>query len=364
MQPFVNPNIAGMTPYQPGKPVDELARELGLTDIVKLASNENPRGPGGAVQAAITAASSELSRYPDGNGYYLKQALAAHHQVDVAQITLGNGSNDVLELAAKMALVPGKQGIIAEHSFVVYRLAIASCGAQRVEVPARNFGADLDAMLTAVTADTSIIFLANPNNPTGTWVDEAALCAFLDALDPRVWVVLDEAYFEYVDAAGYPNGVALTGRYPNLIVTRTFSKIHALAALRVGYSISQPEAADLMNRGRQPFNVNSIAQAAAIAALADDEFVVTSREMNRAALVQLTEGLDRLGFEHIPSVGNFLCFDAGNREAGALNQALLREGVIVRPVAEYGLANYLRVSAGLPQENARFLESLERIVRS
>jgi histidinol-phosphate aminotransferase len=244
---------------------------------------------------------------------------------------------------------------------VVYRLAVASCGCDLVEVPAVGYGTDLAAFLDAVTDRTAIVFLANPNNPTGTWVNDADLTAFLDALPDRVWVVLDEAYAEYVDAHGYPDGIALQRRYPNLIVTRTFSKIHALAALRIGYAVSTPEVADLMNRARQPFNVNALGLAAAEAALEDQEFVSTSRALNAAGMGLLIGGAERLGLGYIPSAGNFLAIEIGP-DAPNVYQRLLREGVIVRPIAEYGLPNHLRVSIGLPEENERFLETLARVL--
>jgi len=357
----INPNIAGLTPYKPGKPVDELTRELGITDVIKLASNENPRGPGDAVLSAIRGASGNLSRYPDGNGFALKQALARKLGVGIENVTLGNGSNDVLDLAARMAIAPGASGIIADHAFVVYSLAVTIAGGRVIKTPARNFGADLDAMLAAVTPDTAIIFLANPNNPTGTWVPEVELVRLLDALPSHVWMVLDEAYFEYVDAPGYPDGVALLARYPNLIVTRTFSKIHGLAALRVGYAVSSPEAADLMNRVRQPFNVNALGLAAAVAALGDQDYVTQSRALNRDGLAAMATGLERLGLRYIPSAGNFIAFEPG-RDGLAVYQALLREGVIVRPIAEYGLPDHLRVTVGLPSETERFLAALERVL--
>ena len=357
----INPNIAGLTPYKPGKPVDELTRELGITDVIKLASNENPRGPGEAVLSAIRGASGNLSRYPDGNGFALKQALARKLGVGIENVTLGNGSNDVLDLAARMAIAPGASGIIADHAFVVYSLAVTIAGGRVIKTPARNFGADLDAMLAAVTPDTAIVFLANPNNPTGTWVPEVELVRLLDALPSHVWMVLDEAYFEYVDAPGYPDGVALLARYPNLIVTRTFSKIHGLAALRVGYALSSPEAADLMNRVRQPFNVNALGLAAAVAALGDQDYVMQSRALNRDGLAAMAAGLERLGLRYIPSAGNFIAFEPG-RDGLAVYQALLREGVIVRPIAEYGLPDHLRVTVGLPSETARFLAALERVL--
>ena len=355
-----NPHIAALTPYQPGKPIDEVTRELGLSSVLKLASNENPRGPGGAVREALSAACESLSLYPDGNAFYLKEALAAHLGVRPEQLTMGNGSNDVLDLAARCALTAGAETIVSEHAFVVYRLATACAGGSLVEVPARAHGADLQRMLDAVTDATAIIFLANPNNPTGTWVPQAEVEAFLERVPAHIWVVLDEAYFEYVDHPDYPDGIALQARYPNLIVTRTFSKIHGLASLRVGYAVSSPEIADLLNRARQPFNVNSFALAAAQAALADGEFVATSRQLNTQGMQELEAGLQQLGLGFIPSVGNFVTFEVGN--AAQTYQALLQQGVIVRPVAEYGLPQHLRVTVGLPEQNARFLATLESVL--
>lgn len=360
MKGAVHPGIAGLTPYQTGKPIDELARELGISDIIKLASNENPRGPGPLVRERLMAVAASLSRYPDGGGYLLKQALSGHLGVEANRLTLGNGSNDVLDLTGRMSLTPGAEVMVAEHAFVVYRLVAASCGATLIEVPAVSYGADLPAMRDAITDRTALIFLANPNNPTGTWVTESALVDFLDAVPERVWVVLDEAYAEYVAAAEYPDGLKLLERYSNLIVTRTFSKIHALASLRIGYAVSTPEVADLMNRARQPFNVNAMAMAAAEAALHDQEFVSTSRALNRAGLAGLAAGFDRLGLEYIPSAGNFLTVAVP--DAPGTYQALLRAGVIVRPIAEYGLPGHLRVSVGLPEENQRLLETLARLL--
>jgi histidinol-phosphate aminotransferase len=357
----INERIAGLQPYKPGKPVDELTRELGITDIVKLASNENPRGPGPLVHNAISEASVSLSRYPDGNGYVLKEALVERLGVSEAQLTLGNGSNDVLDLVARVAVEPGYEAIIAEHSFVVYRLAVTCCGGSLVTVPARDYGTDLDGFLDAVTDKTRVVFIANPNNPTGTWVRRDDFTAFMDALPDRIWVVLDEAYFEYVEDPDYPDGIALLERYPNLVVTRTFSKIHGLAALRVGYGVSSEGFADLLNRARQPFNVGSLGLTAAASALADQEFVSTSLEINRAGMREVTSGLEALGLEYIPSAGNFVSFDCG-RPGPEVFDALLREGVIVRPVAEYGLPQHIRVSIGLPDENARFVDALKRVL--
>ena len=356
----INPRIAGLSPYKPGKPVEEVARELGINDIVKLASNENPRGPGAKVQQAIAEAATELSRYPDGGGFALKARLSEKIGVDASQLTLGNGSNDVLDLIARVVLEPGAQAIIAEHSFVVYRLAVTCCGGDLVTVPAKNYGADLVGMLAAVTDETRLIFIANPNNPTGTRTPGSELLPFLQAVPEHVWVVLDEAYLEYVEDEDHVNGATLLAQFPNLIVTRTFSKVYGLAAVRFGYGASSPAFADLLNRARQPFNVNSLAMAASLAALEDDDYVKESVALNRAGMTQMTEGLTRLGYDFIPSAGNFVAFNCA--EPGQdLFQRLLQEGVIVRAIGEYGLPNHVRVSIGLESENERFLSVLAKV---
>lgn len=356
----INPRIAALNPYKPGKPVEEVARELGINDIVKLASNENPRGPGDKVQLAIAEAATELSRYPDGGGFALKARLAEKIGVESNQLTLGNGSNDVLDLIARVVLEPGAQAIIAEHSFVVYRLAVTCCGGDLITVPAANYGADLSAMLAAITDKTRLIFIANPNNPTGTRTPGSELLPFLQAVPEHVWVVLDEAYLEYVEEEDHLNGVSLLDRFPNLIVTRTFSKVYGLAAVRFGYGVSSAAFADLLNRARQPFNVNSLAMAASMAALEDDDYVTESVALNRAGMAQMTEGLTALGYDFIPSAGNFVAFDSAEPGDG-LFQRMLHEGVIVRPIAEYGLPNHVRVSIGLASENERFLAVLAKV---
>ena len=334
-------------------------RERGVANAVKLASNENPCGPGQRVRRAM--ASADLSRYPDGTGFRLKAALSEHLGVDTSRITLGNGSNDVLDLAARVAVSPDTRGVIDEHCFVVYPLAITAANGEVARVPSRDWGHDLDALAAAVDERTRIVYLANPNNPTGTWFDAAALDAFLSAVSPHVWVVLDEAYAEYVTHPGYPDGIRLIERHPNLIVTRTFSKIHALAALRIGYSVSSPEFADLLNRVRQPFNANSLALAAAEAALADTEHVAESQRLNSAGMVRLTEGFTALSLGWIPSAGNFVTVRLGpGYDAARVYDALLDDGVIVRPVANYGMPEHLRVTVGLPDENDRFLTALAR----
>lgn len=334
-------------------------RERGVADAVKLASNENPRGPGRLVLEAM--ASADLSRYPDGTGFRLKAALSEHLGVDTSRITLGNGSNDVLDLAARVAISPGTRGVIDEHCFVVYPLAITAANGDVARVPSRDWGHDLDALAAAVDERTRIVYLANPNNPTGTWFDEASLDAFLAAVPRQVWVVLDEAYAEYVADPGYPHGIRLVERHPNLIVTRTFSKIHALAALRIGYSVSSPEFADLLNRVRQPFNANSLGLAAAEATLADTEHVAESRRLNSDGMARLAEGFTALSLEWIPSAGNFVTVRLGPaHDAAKVYDALLDDGVIVRPVANYGMPEHLRVTVGLPDENERFLAALAR----
>ncbi len=351
------PGVRGLQPYQPGKPVEALEREYGVTNAVKLASNENPAGPSPKVTEVVWRAVGDITRYPDGNGFGLKHALAGHLGVEAAQITLGNGSNDVLELVARTFASPGQGIVYSEHAFAVYPLAAQAVGARGVAVPAREWGHDLAAMAAAVDETTRVVFIANPNNPTGTWVTREALAAFLDAVPDTVIVVVDEAYFEYVDLAEYPDAVSWLVRHPNLVVTRTFSKAHGLAGLRVGYAVSSPEIAELLNRVRQPFNVNSLAQCAAVAALGDHDYVVQSRELNRAERARLCRALDDLGLAYIPSVGNFVAVDVGG-PAAAVYEALLRRGVIVRPVAGYGMPSHLRVTVGLPGEDDRLLDAL------
>ena len=358
----VHSGIASLQAYQTGKPIDELTRELGITDIVKLASNENPRGPSAGVRAAIQAQMGTLSRYPDGGGYHLRGALSDNLGVNGDQITLGNGSNDVLDLITRVVVEPGYEAIVAQHSFVVYRLSVACAGGVLVTVPAQNYGADLAGMLAAITPKTRVIFIANPNNPTGTWVAKAALQEFLAQVPANVWVVLDEAYAEFGDHADYPDGLTLLAEFPNLIVTRTFSKVHGLASLRIGYGVSSAGFADLLNRARQPFNVNSLGLAAATAAVADKNFVAESVALNNQGMQQIVAGLERLQLTHIPSLGNFVSFDCGH-PGGEIFQALLHQGVIIRPIAEYDLPQHLRVSVGLEQENERFLLALAKVLQ-
>ncbi|GAB3394626.1 pyridoxal phosphate-dependent aminotransferase [Azotobacter armeniacus] len=359
------PGVQKLSPYVPGKPVDELARELNLDPaaIVKLASNENPLGPSPRVLEAIRGELAELTRYPDGSGFELKYRLAERCGVVPAQITLGNGSNDILDLIARAWLAPGLNAVFSEHAFAVYPISTQAAGSEGRVVPAKNYGHDLQAMLAAIDADTRVVFLANPNNPTGTWFGPDALERFLARVPERVLVVLDEAYIEYASGDELPDGLEYLARYPNLLVSRTFSKAYGLAALRVGYAVSTPEVAAVLNRVRQPFNVNSLAQVAACAALRDAEYLAEGRRINDAGMAQLEAGLGELGLSWIPSKGNFIAVDFG-RDAASINAALLCEGVIVRPVAGYGMPTFLRVSIGLPEENARFLAALKKVLAS
>jgi histidinol-phosphate aminotransferase len=350
--------VRALAPYQPGKPIAELAREMGLDEagIVKLASNENPRGIGPRTRAAIDAALADIARYPDGNGFELKQALAKRYGVDMASIVLGNGSNDVLELVAAAFLGPGRAAVFSQHAFAVYPLATQARGARAIVVPARDYGHDLDAMVKALDDETYVVWVANPNNPTGTFVRHDALETFLRRIPERVLVVLDEAYNEYLPRELRGDTVKLLKRHPNLVVTRTFSKAYGLAGLRVGYALAHASVADVMNRVRQPFNVNSIALAAARAALDDMEFVARSYAENLQGMRQLEEGARALGLDYIPSHGNFLTIRFGR--AAEIYKRLLRRGVIVRPVAGgYGLPEHLRVTVGTAQENERFLSA-------
>ncbi len=353
--------VRGLHPYSPGKPVSELERELGIRNIVKLASNENPLGPSELATSAISGVLSELTRYPDGSGYQLKQALKTHCGALVEGITLGNGSNDVLDLITRAYAGPHDEVIYSQYAFAVYALSTQAVGARAVVAPAWNWGHDLDAMFAAITDQTKLIFIANPNNPTGTAIAQEALLDFLNRVPERVIVVLDEAYCEYIDDPDFPNGLDLLAQFPNLIVTRTFSKAWGLASLRVGYSVSSPEIANILNRVRHPFNVNSFALAAAEAVLKDSAYLAKGCRINSEGMAQLEKGFDSLGLEYIPSKGNFICVDV-RRDGGEVYQQLLSKGVIVRPVGNYGMPNHLRISIGLVEENERFLTALKEVL--
>lgn len=350
------PGVRGLVPYEPGKPIEELERELGVKNAIKLASNENPYGPSPRAQAAAVAALGHVSRYPDGGAFALKRALAGRLYVGERQITLGNGSNDVLELIARTFLSPGEVAVCDQFAFAAYPISVRGIGAEMIMVPSRDYAHDLEAMASALSPAVRMVFLANPNNPTGTWFSRDDLERFLAACPKSTIVVLDEAYFEYVSDAAYPDGRTFLDRHPNLIVVRTFSKVYGLAGLRLGFALSSPALADLMNRLRQPFNVNAVAQAAAIAALEDQAYVAEMAAINAQEREALRTSLAALGVTALPSVGNFLCLKVG--DAPRLYQALLRTGVIVRPLGPYGMPHHVRVTVGRPEENARFLREL------
>ncbi len=364
---LIAPNhIKEIQPYIPGKPIDDLVRELGLKpeQVVKLASNENPLGMPESAKKAIERELKSLGRYPDPGGYALKQVIAKRLDVPAGWITLGNGSNDILELVGMALLEPGYSAVYSQFAFVVYRLATQARGAEHLMVAAKEFGHDLDGMFDAIAPNTRVVFIANPNNPTGTFLSAEQIARFLERVQAvhgnRVTVVLDEAYNEYLPADLRIDSVALVKRFANLVVSRSFSKAYGLAGLRVGFGLAQPALTDLMARVRQPFNVNSLAQAAAIAAFQDDEFLARSAEINASGKKQLQEAFDRLKLKYVPSYANFVLVHVG--DANAINQALLKRGVIVRPVSADGLPEWLRISIGLPQENAILIHALTEVL--
>ena len=355
------PYIRAIAPYQPGKPISELERELGITGIVKLASNENPLGCSPLAVSAMHEAIKTIALYPDGNGFELKDALSRRYGVGHERIVLGNGSNDMLELAARAFLTVGDKAVYSAHAFAVYPLATQAVGGVGVSVPAIDFGHDLNAMLkAAIEHKAKLVFIANPNNPTGTFLSGDALLVFLRALPANILVLLDEAYNEYLPVECRYDSVSWLKEFPNLIISRTFSKAYGLAGLRVGYALAHAQVADMMNRVRQPFNVNSVAQAAAVAAIHDTDFVMQTFALNMRGMKQVTDGLTRLGLGYIPSFGNFVSFRIAN--AAHVYRRLLELGVIVRPIASYDMPDYLRVSIGLESENEKFLSALKRIL--
>ncbi len=360
--------IQGLHPYQPGKPIEELERELGITDTLKLASNENPLGASSNALRALQDPLQALHLYPDGSGFILKNKLAERLSLQQDQVTLGNGSNDVLDLVARCFLGKGRNAIFSEHAFAVYPIVTQAVGAAAKVASANSqdhampYGHDLEAMLTLIDAQTRVIFIANPNNPTGTWLPADALERFMLRVPNTVVVVVDEAYFEYVTEEEYPDTLQWLEHYDNLIVTRTFSKIYGLAGLRVGYAASSPAIANLLNRIRQPFNINSMALAAATAALDDEEQLKMSILVNHAGLHQWEHACQQNNWSFIPSVGNFICVDVA-RDAGAVYEALLRKGVIVRPVANYNLPHHLRITIGTEEQNRRCIDTLQQVLQ-
>ena len=361
------PGVQALQPYQPGKPLAELEREFGIRDAVKLASNENPFGPSPRAVAAASEALQDIARYPEGSGYLLAERLAEKHRLSPQCITLGNGSNDVLDLVARVFLTADHTAVYSRYAFAVYPIVVQATGARAHVAKAHDgsrgpaYGHDLNAMKKLVDSTTRLVFIANPNNPTGTWLGADELQAFIAGLPGHVMVVVDEAYFEYAIDKQYPDTSGWLQHFPNLIVTRTFSKAFGLAGLRVGYALSHPDVAGLLNRVRQPFNVNQPAQAAALAALDDSAHVVETLRLNHAGMAQLESGLKGLGLSCIESAGNFITFETGRSGADVYNK-LLQEGMIVRPLANYGMPQHLRVTVGLEEENRRFLAALEKVL--
>jgi histidinol-phosphate aminotransferase len=362
---LIAPPVRNLAPYVPGKPLDELEREYGIRDSIKLASNENPFGPGRLAREAIAAVSADIGLYPDGNGYALKRALAEKHACAIESITLGNGSNDVLVMLAEAFLTPAAEAVYSQYAFAVYPIAVQASGAQACVAPAlapdgdMPLGHDLAAMAALVSDRTRLVFIANPNNPTGTFLRAKPLQAFIEAMPTTTLVIVDEAYIEYVDDPEFPDTSKWLADFPNLVVTRTFSKAYGLAGLRVGYALSDPGVADALNRVRQAFNVNTLALAAARAALADQEHVARSVAANREGLAQITAGFERLALRFLPTQGNFVLVDCG-RPALAIYESMLRLGVIVRPVGNYGLPNHVRITVGTGPQNQRMLAALEQ----
>jgi histidinol-phosphate aminotransferase len=358
---LASPYLRGLIPYSPGKPIQEVERELGIRESVKLASNENPLGPSPMALQAIREALPEIHRYPDGGGHRLRHALAGHWHVAPDQLILGNGSNELLELAARCFLLPGDEAVYAEQAFVVYDMVAQITGAKKVMIPLKDFAHDLDGIRAAISPRTKLVFVGNPNNPTGTAVPPRALEAFLESVPPEVLVVLDEAYYEFLPPDVTPDALRSVRDGRLLLVLRTFSKIYGLAGLRIGYGIGTPALIALLNRAREPFNTNSLGQAAATAALGDVAHVARTRAVTEVGRKYLSEACRALGLAVVPSVANFLLVDVG-RPGPATAEALLRQGVIVRPMVGYGFPTHLRISIGTPQENERCLAALKAVL--
>ncbi|THA09561.1 histidinol-phosphate transaminase [Rodentibacter pneumotropicus] len=358
---IANQGVKSLSPYQAGKPIEELERELGITNIVKLASNENPFGFPESAKQAIIKQLDQLTRYPDANGFELKQTIAKKFDILANQITLGNGSNDLLELFAHTFAGEGDEIIYSQYAFIVYPLVTKAINAVAKEIPAKNWGHNLDGFLTVLSDKTKLIFIANPNNPTGNFLTGQEIDTFLAKVPENVLVVLDEAYTEFTLPEEQVDSFGLLKKYPNLIVSRSLSKAYGLAGLRIGYAVSNPEIADLLNRVRQPFNCNSLALASAIAVMNDDAFIEKVAENNRSEIARYEKFCKKYGLNYIPSKGNFITVDF-KQPAGSIYEALLKEGVIVRPLSGYGMPNHLRISIGLPHENDKFFSALIKVL--
>jgi histidinol-phosphate aminotransferase len=358
MKKLTSEYIERLTPYAPGKPIEELERELGLTGSIKLASNENPIGPSPKGIAAIAGHLASLHRYPDGAAHYLKDAISKKFGRPMDEIILGNGSNELLDIIVRTFLLDGEESVFAEPSFVVYKMSTQAAGRNGVAVPLKDGRHDLSAMADRIDGNTKIIFIANPNNPTGTMNTGAEMDEFMSRVPEDVLVVVDEAYFEYVTSPEYPDTFKYLRDGRNIIILRTFSKIYGLAGLRIGYGFAPPKLVDLMNRVRAPFNTNSLAQAAALAALSDDAHVQASIEVNEEGKKYLYGEMTRMGLDYLPTEANFIWIDL-HREARAVYDALLKKGVIVRPMGP----GQIRVTVGLMQENERFIKALSEALQ-
>ncbi|MGC8490668.1 MAG: histidinol-phosphate transaminase [Syntrophobacteraceae bacterium] len=363
MKPSAPEHIARIIPYPPGKPIEELEREYGISGSIKLASNENPLGPSPKAVEAIISATSKLHRYPDGSGFYLRKKLAEKHGLPLDTILLGNGSNEIIELVIRALLTPGDEVIMASPSFLLYSLVARWMGGTPVSIPlSADLGFDLEKMAGAVTAKTKVIFLTNPNNPTGGVIGKADFETFLSRVPPGVAVVLDEAYIEFNTDPDTPRGFDyIGGNWPSVIVLRTFSKAYGLAGLRIGFGAMDPEVASFLNRVRQPFNTGSLAQAAALAALEDEEFLQKTLHTTWSGLQFLYEEIEKMGLRYIPSQANFFLIEVPC-EAKLVYEAMLRRGVIIRSMASYGMTRFIRISAGLPEENLRFIRTLGEVL--
>ena len=358
LKKIVNKGINDLSPYEPGKPIEDLERELGIKNAVKLASNENPVGPSPRVLQSIENILKNTHRYPDGNATKLKEVIGRKFSVKPNQVTIGNGSNDIIEFIARSFLGTDDSAIYSEHAFAVYPLVVKAVGAEGIEVPAKNFSHDLDAMLDSIKSNTKIIFIANPNNPTGSFIGRDEILKFLDQVPEDIIVLLDQAYFDYSSFEDSDVDFDILNNFPNLVMSRSFSKAYGLAGFRIGYSVSSEDIANYLNRVRQPFNANSLALFAAEQAIEDEEFMNKCLQLNLEQKKVLYKGLESLGFHCLPSKGNFISFDCKEDSTGLFNR-LLSQGVIVRTLGVYKMPNFLRVSVGLPEENLIFLEKLQ-----